>query len=542
MNPFVEHHQQSIRFQYSCFDRMLLNAVVQPMQRPALIVGFLDKCRQVPSITRAYFRGVSEDYHRFVVRLAATQHVPIVEPPKGVRREDWVEPFYQRFGSRYGIVVILKSRENARIAVSYPTARGGNRIEVYTRFVWQYYFYVRDQDWGRLFLRICPYFPFNARVCLNQHEWLARQLQQDGIFFRKAANAFVQCSDPDRLQQLADSLTPSDLEVPLQGWLRELVPFYASTDPNRISDCVYRLFCSQVEYCTNLIFKERAALDRVADRLLDLNRSIGRPDKLSTIFGHRITKAYRGGLKTQIADHQLGNPVIRSEYKDSSVKQYVRDHLVLRNEATSYNTLDRGVGKSIRNLPQLRRLMHGINDRYLAIQQDVLETYVDRGQLARLRQPTITASGRRTPGLKLDDPRLLAVMQALTCFAHLSRAGRFRTRDLHQRAAETLGLSTAAYRLGQLRYDLAKLRAKGLVVKVPKTQTYRLTSQGFRICVLFLKLYHRVYAPFSAAAVRPVPHDALLSDDRRCALDQLYAGVDHALDQLLDHLGFSLAA
>ena len=53
MNPFVEHHRQSIRFQYSCFDRMLLNAIVQPMQQPPRIVGFLDKCRQVPSITKA---------------------------------------------------------------------------------------------------------------------------------------------------------------------------------------------------------------------------------------------------------------------------------------------------------------------------------------------------------------------------------------------------------------------------------------------------------------------------------------------------------
>ena len=432
MNPFVEHHQQSIRFQYSCFDRMLLNAVVQPMQQPARIVGFLDKCRLVPSITKAYFRSVSEDYHRFVTRLAATQRIPIVEPPKGVRREDWVEPFYQRLGARFGIAVILKSRENARIAVSYPTASGGNRIEVYTRFVWQYYFYLRDQDWGRMFLRICPYFPFNARVCVNQHEWLARQLQHESVFFRKAANAFVQCSDADRLQQLADGLTLSDLEVPIQCWLRELVPFYARPDPNRISDCVYRLFCRQVEHCTNLIFKERSALDRVAERLLDLNRNIGRPDKLSTVFGYRITKAYRGGLKTQIADHHLGNPVIRSEYKDSSIKQYVRDHRVLRTEATSYNTLDLGVGKSIRNLPQLRQVMRGINDRYLTIQQDVLETYIDCGQLARLRQPTITAIGRRTPGLKLDDSRLLAVMQALTCFVHLAGGGRFRTRDLHR--------------------------------------------------------------------------------------------------------------
>src|SRR5438270_12146648 len=102
VNPFIEHHRDSSRFQYSCFDRMLLNAVVQPMQQPAMIVGFLDKCRQAPSITWAYFREVSEDYHRFVGRLAATQGVPIVEPPKGVRREDWVEPFYKTFGRRFG--------------------------------------------------------------------------------------------------------------------------------------------------------------------------------------------------------------------------------------------------------------------------------------------------------------------------------------------------------------------------------------------------------------------------------------------------------
>ncbi len=186
--------------------------------------------------------------------------------------------------------------------------------------------------------------------------------------------------------------------------------------------------------------------------------------------------------------------------------------------------------------------MRGINDRYLAIQQDVLETYIDRGQLRRLRQPTITPSGHRTPGLKLDDPRLLAVMQALTCFAHVSRAGRFRTRDLHQRAAAALGVTTATYRLSQLRYDLAKLRAKALVVKVPKTQTYRLTPQGFRICVLFLKLFHRVYAPFTAAILQPIADDALLPDERRSHLDNLYAALDSALDLLLTDLGLKLPA
>jgi hypothetical protein len=542
VNPFIEHHLDSIQFQYSCFDRMLLNAIVQPMQRPAMIVGFLDKCLGVPSITKAYFRRVSEAYHRWVGEIALAQGVQIVEPPKHVRREDWVEPFYQALGSTSGIAVILKSRENARIAVSYPTASGGNRIEVVTRFVWQYYFYLRDADWGRMFLRICPYFPFNTRVYVNQHERLARQLEAERISFQQAGNAFVAGAAPTRLQQLADGLTTGDLETTVQHWLGELVPFYTTQDPRRTSDYMYRLFVNQAEYCTNLIFDERVELDRMAERLLDLNRNIGRPDKLSTVFGYRITKAYRGGLKTQIVDHHLGNPVIRSEYKQGSIKQYVRDHRLLRTEATSNNTPDLGVPKSIQHMAHLRRVLRGINDRYLAIQHDVLETYVDRRQLARLRQPTITSSGRRTPGLKLDDPRLLAVMQALTCFVHIARGGRFRTRDLHQIAAETLGLTTATYRLAQLRYDLAKLRAKGLVLKVPRTQTYRLSADGFRLCVLFLKLVQRVYAPLTAAALEPIPDDTKLPDAHRATLDHLYTGVDNAVSRLLDYLGLDLAA
>lgn len=280
----------------------------------------------------------------------------------------------------------------------------------------------------------------------------------------------------------------------------------------------------------------------MAERLSDLNRSIGRPDTLSPIFGSRITKADTGGLKTRIAAHHLGNPVIRSQYKQGSIKQYVRDHLILRTEATSYHTPDLGVPKSTQHLPHLRQVLAGITDRYLAIQQHVLETFVDRGQLARQRQATVTSSGRRTPGLKLDDRRLLAVMQALTRFAHVARGGRFRTRDLHQPAAEALGLTTESYRLVQLRYDLAKLRAKGLVLKVPGTHTDRLSAAGFRICVLFLKLPGRLYAPLAAAAIEPVPLDARLLDARRSTLDHLYAAVDRDLDRLLDHLGLATAA
>ncbi len=56
------------------------------------------------------------------------------------------------------------------------------------------------------------------------------------------------------------------------------------------------------------------------------------------------------------------------------------------------------------------------------------------------------------------------MLQALTCFALLAGRGRFRTTDLHADVAKSLEKTTETYTLGQLRYDLAKLRGKGLVL------------------------------------------------------------------------------
>jgi hypothetical protein len=538
MNAFIEHHQPAIRFDYSCFDRILLNGVIQVLQNPACVVGFLKEKRQAARVTPAYFKAISTDYHHFVQAFAEKRHVEIVQPPRCVRREEWVEPFYQQLQGQPGIAVILKARENARVAVSFP--RQGDHVELLNRFVQQYYFYFQDRDFGRMFVRVCPYFPFSVRFCLNGHEWLACRLREEGITFEPCANAFRTCADPARLQELADRFSAADIEACGHRWLAQLVPFFTDRE-RRHQGFGYRLFVSQVEYCTNLIFERRAALARLHERLLDLNRSIGHPDKIAMIFGRRITQHTDAGLKTQILDHDLGQPVIRSEYKSSSIKQYARDNLVLRTETTSYHTPDLGVNKGVEHLPELRQTMAAANNRYLDVQQDVLETFVDRGQLERLRQPTISPSGRRTPGLKLDDPRLLAVLQALTCFALLAGRGRFRTTDLHATVAGSLGKTTETYTLGQLRYDLGKLRGKGLVERIDGTQSYRLPSEGYRIAVLYLKLFHRIYAPLTAGIMEPVPWDERVPPERRALLDRLYAAVDRDLDRLFESVGLRLA-
>jgi hypothetical protein len=279
----------------------------------------------------------------------------------------------------------------------------------------------------------------------------------------------------------------------------------------------------------------------MGERLLDANRTIGQPKKLTIIFGRKITKYYKGKLQTVIEDMDLPSPVIRSHYGNGFAKQYVRDRANLRTEAATNSVRDYRVNKAIDNLPLLRQKQSAILDRYLDVQQDILTSFIDRGQFRQLSQPTVLANGKRVPGLKLDQPRLMPVMHALVRFSHIAARDSFSTKEIHADTAEALGLTTDDYTLASLRYDLSKLRAKGFVQRLDTSRRYRLTPTGYRVCVVFLKLFEKLYAPLTSGILKPDKHDRRLAVDKTSPLDTLYRRVVHALDELVAAVGLKAA-
>jgi len=221
----------------------------------------------------------------------------------------------------------------------------------------------------------------------------------------------------------------------------------------------------------------------------------------------------------------------------------VRDHDVLRFETASNDVKgDYGINKAVENLVPLREKLQGITERYQNVQQDILETFLDRGELRKLAEPTLRPNGKRIPGLKLDHARQLAVMSSLVRFSHVAAGDTFTTAELQAAAAEALGITTEQCPLGALRYELWKLRAKGLVEKLPHSRRYRRMPNGYRICLLFLKLFDKIYAPLTAGLLHPYPGDRSMTDDRLHQLDKLYRSVTAALDELVAAVGLKLAA
>ena len=539
MNAFYEHHKDSIRFGYRCFDRLLLNGLIQPFQQPERVVGFFNFYRQQYPVSRDVLRDIATQFHNWVVNRSQKWGAPILEAPQS-RRDEFIKPYFRKAKANQ-VVAIVKGREPARIMIAIGNKKDDRwHLQIAQRWVVQYNFYVNDERWGPMFVRMCPYLPFSARVCLNQHHWLAQRMRDEGIDFQQCTNAFLRCANPARLQQVSDSLTARDLLTCGQKWLATFTPFFTERE-RKEAGCQHRLFFAQVEYCDNLIFRGRAALDQMGERLLDANRTIGQPNKITVIFGRKITKQYRGKLQTVIEDLNLPNPVIRSHYGNGFLKQYVRDHVLLRTEPASNNVNDYGVKKAVENLPQLRKRISAVIDNYHNVQQDILETFVDRGQLSKLAQPTVMPNGKRIPGLRLDHPRQLAVMHALVRFSHIAAQSTFTTLEIYADTRAALETSPKQYSLASLRYDLSKLRAKGLVEKVPKSRRYRLLPEGYSICLVFLKLFEKIYAPLTAGLLQPFVGDKQLQQQKRSQLDRLYQRVVDDLNKLMVAVGLKAA-
>ena len=64
-----------------------------------------------------------------------------------------------------------------------------------TRKCLHYYFYLVHPTFGPMHVRLQTWLPMKIQVCLNGRDWLARQLDAEGIGYLKKDNAFVAIDD-----------------------------------------------------------------------------------------------------------------------------------------------------------------------------------------------------------------------------------------------------------------------------------------------------------------------------------------------------------
>src|ERR1700692_4131163 len=536
MELFTTLFSDLLVFVYHCFDRIVIHGYLSGLSRPEQVVHFFRQVVGAPVVSKELLSQRASDYQTWVEAFARNHKLPIQWAEKGVRKEDYVQPWLRRMVRKdvYGVYFIFKSMEQGptfRVTVpKYPTKDPNHRILAGQRSRFTHdYFYIRDEVLGPIVMRVATFFPFQATYYLNGHSFIEQELNRAKIGFRKSDNAFLAVDAAAALQAAADKLSPAIIRERLDYWTLILGPKFSAKERKRIN--LSRFYAiSQIEYCRNFIFKRHFPIHKLFERSCELGLWRLTSNKISAIFGQRLHRRMRGKLATIIDRVEHGHHVFRAYFKHAFLKQYEKFATYLRNELVSNNLADFHLRKGLDHLNAVRERFLTITDRFASFQAQWLNVHVDFPLLQRLALP-ITVGAVRYPGIKLHDPRVIRLLEVLLHGG--SHVGGWSARQIHQAVLGTFQLSDSAYGLNQLRYDLHKPNGHGLLQRDESHYTYRLSSKGVQVALLFLFFHKRLCGPLANSRFH---HRPVARHQPRSKLETAYHRADKAIQQIVDLL------
>jgi len=485
-----------------CLDRIYLNGYVPLLQVGGQVVTFLRDHLGMPVASPAVFEKIGTRFRQAVARFAEVNDIPVVKFKKGTRKIDVMRPLLARAAraGRPGVVAIGWAQEfqlvwDARKRDTDPSRSPQFSFAKAERRVTCYYFYVWDERWGPAFVKVCAYFPYPVKVWLNGHEHSKQASASAGVGFTELSNGFASCDDPAALQAICDRLGPGDIQAFFDRWVSRIpLPL---TPADRAAGYWWELSLRQVEVSRTMVFDASRQARAFFEALVADNLDLGRPESVEILFKRdprgRKPKDQAGGVfKTTINRNNQG-VTINAFWRHSRVKQYLKDGRALRVETVVNSPDDLGCLRRLHNLGLLQARARAINTRLLETERVGQGCVFDSPAFARISQPTLTEDGRRAPGLRFGDPRVMALAGALASTLHAVTG----ITNKSLRALMT-GLLGTAYTMNQASYDLARLARNGLITRVPHRNLYAFTADGLRFAVFYTKVHDRVLRPLMA--------------------------------------------
>ena len=525
-------------FELESLDRMYCNLYVPQLQRAEGIVGFIRGHLGRPIASTAVIAPMSRDFTARLRSFADAHDIPRLDFARGQRKDDVMHEHLARFqvaGRTEGVLFIGRAQEkNTVFRTEKRHAADGSSypwIVRTTSVVNQFYVHCVDEDFGAFFLKFSSYFPYGAKLLINGHHYAQAQAARAGIGFTALDNGFAAVDDVPALQAICDSLDQDKIQALARKWLDILPNPYSAAD--QAAGYRYDISVLQAEFSLTQVLDKPVSGRIFFDQVIHDNLAIGRPDQVGLIFDRRIIRkgprATPGRFRTRVITDGV-TPSLHVDYKNSKIKQYHKLSKAIRTETTINDARDFGIGKRLTNLPALRQIGFQANRRLLAAQKLSHDPIAGAAALAQVTDPVITPAGTRVAGLRLTDPRALALLHVLCVFRLLPHG--FTNAVLRRHLAPLIGKTPDLMTSGQITYDLRRLRMHGLIERIPGTFRYQVTDAGMRSAQFLTRLHDRVLR--AGLAEITDPHQPASTALR--VADRAYQA---AIDDLARHAGLA---
>jgi hypothetical protein len=487
----------------SCLDRVYLNGYVAKLQTPGGVVYFFRDHRGKPIVSPALFEPIGEKFRKDIRDWAQANGIPVIRFTAGQRKAEVMAPYLEAaaVAGRSQVVAVGCAQEFQLVwtARKRDTDPGGCPQFSFTkeqRRVSVFYIYIFDERMGPGFIKICTYFPYPVKAWVNGHEWAKRQALAAGIGFTALSNGFASCDDPAALQDICDRFGPGTVQVWFERWMAKIPLPLTSAD--RDAGYWWELSMRQTETSRTLVFDDDVHARAFFEALLCENMDLGRPENVELLFrrGQRLGRPTLppagGGFKTKI-DRYCDLVTLNVFYRNSRLKQYLKDGVALRIETVVNDPRDLRCNRQLQNLPELQDKARAINARLLETETAGQGTALVSPVIERITRPTLTGEGRKAPALRFGDLRVQALAGALAAML-------FTVTGITNKTLRGLmtGLLHRPYSMNQASYDLSRLARNGLIQRVPYRNRYTLTRDGLLFAHFYTKVYDHVLRPLMA--------------------------------------------
>jgi len=403
---------------------------------------------------------------------------------------------FEKSPDKTGLVCAFSVVESCKTMTVKPN-RETKKLEVTSRTTKckHYYFYYNDEEFGWMFLKIQTWFPYNIQIYLNGREYLSRLLSKEDIHYAMYNNSFSYIEDFGRAQGLADGILNKKLSASFDGMAEKtncLLPDIMETMHHSYYWCV-----DQCEFATDINFKSREELGSFYKTLVETTYFTFSSHDIYSFFGRNVEKihTFRKGEIISDLRHRCQGYRIKFKINKNQIKMYDKGNN-LRIEVTINNPRDFKIpkekekvqdgkivksmewipmGKSIANLYRYAEISKAIIKRYLSAMPDIPMEKVPEKDIMSVSAPK-KAGGRRYSGFNLLSEETILILSIIASGDFILNG--FDNKSLRRRIYKNSGDKKAAGKITRL---LSKLKAHGLIKKVPRKNRYYLTSRGRNI-------------------------------------------------------------
>ena len=504
----INKYPEKIKGVLSTFDRMIFRAHLSCFYRKPTLNYFLYKQQILKKDFPAYAQTLSQQIKDHAKKLAENYGRPFkyLESPQ-VSKEKLALDIMDKDKIHEGLICILSSVELCYAFTTIKDHKTGKLdVVIRPRKCLYLYFYYLDEEFGFMHIRLQTWFPFQIQVYINGREYLSRKLDKSGIAYKRNDNSFIDISDIEKAQEIADKIQKKKWAPTLDALAQKVNPVLAEIK-SVIPRGGYFWALWQCEYATDVMFKSREELEQIYSDLVKHATFCFKCEDVMTFLGRKLNNNFLGEIVSDTKRRPQGIRV-KHRMKKNFLKMYDK-WTVLRIETiindpyefkTYKEVMRKGkaqmkwvpMGKSVANIYRYAEVSKASNRRYL----DALALAKDSNEVVKELEAIckpIESKGRRYSAFNPIDEGCTRFFIALLDGANNINGfsnKTLRTQLYPQTKKNDNSITTIERKRtsGRVTRLLGKLRAHGLIAKIPHSFRYKVSKKGIKIMAAILKI------------------------------------------------------